>query len=401
MVPDYEPDRFDIRSRYGSIFGTIFGILCHMVNPFQVTKPVGPSEVIGRDDESRQLVELAVEGNNARLVAPRRFGKTSLLKRVQSVLDNEGWIPVYVDLLGILSADDFTARIERAYTQQLTGGVAQWWAGLRRSLKPTASAGGGPVPASISLDLSGQSKEALAERLDLPKRVRAKTGNRVHVVFDEFQELDQLAQKNVDQVLRSVIQHHGDAASYVFSGSELHMMEMMFADPHRAFYGQAQKIPLKPLADDALAEYIVSRFEGTGKTLRAEVLDALLGLVLGHPQRAMAAAHVLWRKTDGEADLGDWEEARLTLMDDVDDELRALWMGADVSEREVLVLVAAGLSPYSRAGGRARGGNTVRAVGTLTARGLIAEGDRRPWYIVDPLFAEWARDQRGRPNGSA
>ncbi len=91
-----------------------------------------------------------------------------------------------MDLLGILSADDFTARIERAYTQQLSGPLARWWAGVRRSLKPSASAGGGLVPGSISVDLSGQSKEALAERLDLPKRVRAKTGSRVHVVFDEF-----------------------------------------------------------------------------------------------------------------------------------------------------------------------------------------------------------------------
>jgi hypothetical protein len=370
-----------------------------VINPFQLTKPVIPSEVIDRDEETRQLVELAIEGNNARLIAPRRFGKTSLLQRVQARLENEGWIPVYVDLLGILSADDFTARIERAYTQQLTAPVARWWAGVRRSLKPTASAGGGPVPASISVDLSGSAKEALAERLDLPKRVRAKTGNRVHVVFDEFQELDQLAQKNVDGVVRSVIQHHGDAASYVFSGSELHMMEMMFADPRRAFYSQALKVSLEPLADEALAEYIVSRFEGTGKTLRAEVLEALLRLILGHPQRAMAAAHALWQETDSEADLANWEEARVALMDNVDDELRALWAGSEFSEREVLVLIGAGLSPYSRAGGRPRGGNTVRAVKALTARGVIAKRGDGPRYIVDPLFAEWIRGQRGGPNG--
>jgi len=370
-----------------------------VINPFQVTKPVGPSEVIDRDQETGRLADLAEEGNNARLVAPRRFGKTSLLNRLQAQLDNAGWIAVYVDLLGILSADDFTARIERAYTQQLTGTVARWWTGVRRSLKPSVSAGGGVVPGSISVNLSDQSKEALAERLDLPKKVYVKTGNRVHVVFDEFQELDQLAQKNVDQVVRSVIQHHGDAASYVFAGSELHMMEMMFADPQRAFYGQAQKVSLKPLADEALAEYIASRFEYTGKTLRADVLDALLRLVLGHPQRAMAAAHALWRNTDDEADLGDWEQARVGLMDDVGDELRVLWTGTGVAEREVLVLVAAGRSPYSRAGQRARGGNTVRAVGTLTAKGVIAEGEDGDRFIVDPLFAEWIRGQRGPGGG--
>ena len=97
----------------------------------------------------------------------------------------------------------------------------------------------------------------------------------------------------------------------------------------------------------------------------------------------MAAAHALWRKTDDEADLGNWEEARAALMDDIEDEMRVLWTGTDVAEREVLVLVAASRSPYSRAGQRARGGNTVRAVDALTAKGVIAEGGNGDRHIVD------------------
>ncbi len=64
-----------------------------VTNPFQVTKPVDPAEVIDRDQETHRLVELATEGNNAQLVAPRRYGKTSLLRRVQVQLENEGRSP--------------------------------------------------------------------------------------------------------------------------------------------------------------------------------------------------------------------------------------------------------------------------------------------------------------------
>jgi len=41
-----------------------------VINPFQVTKPVAPAEVIDREDETARLVSLAEEANNARLVAP-------------------------------------------------------------------------------------------------------------------------------------------------------------------------------------------------------------------------------------------------------------------------------------------------------------------------------------------
>lgn len=160
-----------------------------VINPFQVTKPVAPAEVIDREDETARLVSLAEEANNARLVAPRRYGKTSLLRRVQQRLDRAGWVTVYVDLLGIVTLEDFAQRVERAYSDALTGTIGKWFAGLRRSLRPALTIGGGPVPVSASLDLGAGRREALVARLALPTRVFEKTGQRVHVVFDEFQEL--------------------------------------------------------------------------------------------------------------------------------------------------------------------------------------------------------------------
>ena len=48
----------------------------------------------------------AEEGNNSRLVAPRRFGKTSLLRRVMYDADKAGWATVYVDFFGVLRRID-------------------------------------------------------------------------------------------------------------------------------------------------------------------------------------------------------------------------------------------------------------------------------------------------------
>jgi hypothetical protein len=205
--------------------------------------------------------------------------------------------------------EDFAARIERAYTDQLKGPVARWFAGLRRSLRPSLTLGGGPVPASGTVDLSGRAREALVVRLSLPVKVFQKTGKRVHVVFDEFQELDAI-DGPADAVVRSEIQHHGDAASYVFTGSQLHIMEMMFTDRSRAFYGQTTRVPLAPLDPIALADYVSTRFERTSKELMPAALDGLLELVQGHPQRAMVAAHALWDATDSVADFGSGRRLR-------------------------------------------------------------------------------------------
>lgn len=365
-----------------------------VINPFQVTKPVAPAEVIDRDDETAQLVSLAEEGNNARLVAPRRYGKTSLLRRVQDSLDRAGWITVYVDLLGIVTLDDFAQRVERAYSDALTGTVAKWFVGLRRSLRPALTVGGGPVPASATVDLGAERREALVARLALPTRVFEKTGRRVHVVFDEFQELDAVGGQ-ADAVVRSEIQHHGDMASYVFAGSQLRMMEMLFADRKRAFYGQTERVLLQPLEAEPLAGYLASRFDRTRKDMTEAALGALLDLVEGHPQRAMAAAHALWNAADRIADLDEWEAARSSLMMAVEDELKTAWVELTATQRRVLLAVSLGSPPYQRSDGRSQGAAVTRALASLEGRGAITRVNGR-WRVVDPLLAEWVRS--GRPS---
>lgn len=48
------------------------------MNPFRYSEPVPVEELLDRDGEAEELLRRAEEGNNSRLVAPRRFGKTSL-----------------------------------------------------------------------------------------------------------------------------------------------------------------------------------------------------------------------------------------------------------------------------------------------------------------------------------
>jgi hypothetical protein len=362
------------------------------INPFQTTKPVEPEEVIGRDAQVDQLKNLALEGNNARLVAPRRFGKTSLLRRVQSELTDEKWTTVYVDLLGVVTMDDVARRIERAYIVSLKGTVARWFVGLQRTLHPMATLGGGPVPASASVDLSGGPQRGLTDRLELPAIVFAKTAKRVHVVFDEFQELDKIDGRP-EAVIRSVIQHHGDAASYVFAGSQVHMMEMMFTDPTRAFFGQAQRVVLGPLDPLLLAEYVSDRFEENGKEIGTEALSALLDLTNCHPQRSMAAAHFLWDATEKLADLETWEIARTQLIESTEDECKAVWLDLNEGERRVLALVATGAKPYQRGGSSSRGNSIAHALGRLEDRGVLVEHEPA-WRVVDPLLEDWVRRQR-------
>lgn len=368
------------------------------MNPFRYTGPVGPEDVIDRDDEIARLVAHATSGDNSRLVAPRQFGKTSLLGKVRASMPRKGWVSVYVDFFGVLTVDDVAQRIERAYSRQLTGRLATWFSGLRATLAPTLRAGGGALPVGVEVGGAAQTPTpSLLDMLALPRRLHEKHNRRVLVVFDEFQDVLGVGE-NLDAVIRSEIQHHGAAASYIFAGSEPRMMAELFGDRRRAFYGQAIGVGLPPLPADALAEYVSGRFETTGKTI-GPALDALLAFVAGHPQRSMLLAHAVWDATPpgGDADEEAWYEALHWVRAEVDDQLSAIWRLLSKNQRRVLSSLATGQSPYAASRGGKRGGSMHGALRGLMDRGEIQprrQGDDR---IIDPLFADWVRELSARP----
>jgi len=369
------------------------------MNPFRYSEPVPVEELIDRDGESELLLARAEEGNNSRVVAPRRFGKTSLLRRVIEDADKAGWATVYVDFFGVLTLTDIAERIERAYSEQLQGKLASWFAGARRRLRPTFHAGGGALPAGIEVALDAQAEPPLLDRLALPRRLHERQGTRTLVVFDEFQDL-LAAGDRVDAVIRSEIQHHGDAASYVFAGSHVGMMRELFADRRRAFYGQAAPVELPPLLAEDVATYVASRFERFERDV-GQALEPLLALGAGHPQRTMLLAHALFELTPraGTATEESWQLAYEAVMRQVGDELRAIWSALPTGQRRALTVVAENSAPLYASGrshGGSRGGAVRSAIRVLEERGEITpdRAARTGYRLTDPLLAAWIVDGR-------
>ena len=70
---------------------------------------------IGRKSEIRQLKMNFEEGINTILISPRRWGKTSLVKKVCEEVDREKVIPIYVDI--------FKCKTEYEFYNALAEGI--------------------------------------------------------------------------------------------------------------------------------------------------------------------------------------------------------------------------------------------------------------------------------------
>jgi len=362
------------------------------VNPFVYSHPIAPDDVIDRDEETERLLTAAVGGHYVRLYAPRKYGKTSLLRRVlRDAERREQMIPVLVDLYGVLSIADVAIRFERAYARQLKGKLRARIEEFLQSTGLGLSLGALGVSARLQIDPRTDPLPALHALLDLPLRLEESGGFRAYIALDEFQDVRKVP--SLDGLLRSHIQFQGEVASYVFAGSEPGLMKQLFEHKEAPLYGSAVPLRLGRLRDDDLAGYVTERFRESKRSV-GEALNPLLLSAKGHPQRAMLLAHRLWEEIEpkGTATLEDWERAHAAALDELQPEFEAQWRGLDTSEQKTLRAIIAGEgSPY-RAAVLERLALTKpsaqKALHRLSARAEI-EADGRKQAIVDPLFAEW------------
>jgi hypothetical protein len=362
------------------------------VNPFVYSHPLPPDEIIDRDGETRELLEKVIGGHFVRLYAPRKLGKTSLLRRaLRDGEREEGLIPVLVDLYRVVSIADVTIRFERAYARHLKGPLRAKVEDFLQRTGLGLSLGAFGIGAKIQIDPKAQPLAALHALLDLPLKLEEGGGFRAFVALDEFQDVDKVP--GLDGLLRSHIQHQGDVASYVFAGSEPGLMKQLFEDRDRPLYGSAVPMRLGRLADADVAAYVADRFE-EGERSVGEALNPLLAASDGHPQRAMMLAHHLWEQVArGEAaTLEHWRAAHGSALDELQPQFDAQWRGFSTAEQRTMRAVIAGDgSPYrqrvlDRLGLDKSGAQ--KAVRRLNASADLEQEGRRQ-RVVDPLFAEW------------
>jgi uncharacterized protein len=373
-----------------------------MSSPFVYEEPLKPpAQLADRVGELALLRERAGETRNSRLEGPRRYGKTSLLKAALDAADKDGFVPIYVNFLGVLSTADVTDRIERAYREQLDGPLKQWFAGIVSTLRPRLKA----TPGGVGVEISPETQTpALLDRLSLPRRLQERHGRQCAIAFDEFQDVVRVSDA-LAGTMRSELEQHGSAAGYIFSGSHPGLMRDLFSDRRHAFFAQAKPIPLQRLGSEDLADYIGVRFQEGGRDA-GEALELLLSTADGHPQRAMLLAHHLYENTERRtaASTEEWVKAYAAARLDATPEVQAAWDSWNNSERRIMSVIATRTTPLQGRVAQDEFGVSKTGGNRLTISGLEREGQlvsddttRTGWRVVDPLLERWLANGRAWP----
>jgi hypothetical protein len=364
-----------------------------MTNPFDYQRPIDAAVLIDRTAELDALQRAAADAVAVRLAAPRRYGKTSLLAVHAAAMREAGHRAVTVDFSQVATVGDAAGRVARAFAA-LPGDPRRTFDRLLSRLGVSLGVAG------LTLSVSGrpatrepeQARSILAELLDLPRVLHAADGDLTIVCLDEFQDL-LTADTSLDGLVRSVTQHHGRAAAYIYAGSAPSLMRALFAERERPLFGQARPLELPPLPAAETVEDVLAIAAAHDVALDPDAVRRVIDVGAGHPQRTMLLAHHLYDLTAAEEPHADLAGVALErAMRETADVQRTVWDALPRSERAVVTALADGDAPT---GSRAselhnipRGTLQTALERLATAEQHVALRDGRP-TLIDPLLGIW------------
>lgn len=372
-----------------------------MCKKFVYGVAVSDYNFIGRERETKRLLDNFKGGINVILMSPRRLGKTSLVKHVCNKLDNKDIITVYLDIFGCKSEYDFYNKLTAEVLKQTASKSELWFEEAKEFLyRLTPKISFSPEPNSdfsISLGITPKTHTP-EEVLQMAETIAIKRKKRIVICIDEFQQIGEMANsKQIQARLRTVWQHQKHV-SYCLFGSKHHLMSSIFLHRSMPFFQFGDTISLNKIATEDWVEYIVSHFADGKRTISRELAEEICKFTENYSAYVQQLAWLVFTlKEEGETVTeNDVKQAENDLL--ATNDILFMQMIEPLSEFQLNFLRAIiagvrkdfGLSEVRKEYNLGSYSNITRLKTALLERDLI-EKQETEWVITDPIFAKWLK----------
>ena len=372
-----------------------------MCKKFVYGVAVSDYNFIGRERETKRLLDNFKGGINVILMSPRRLGKTSLVKHVCNKLDDKDIITVYLDIFGCKSEYDFYNKLTAEVLKQTASKSELWFEEAKEFLyRLTPKISFSPEPNSdfsISLGITPKTHTP-EEVLQMAETIAIKRKKRIVICIDEFQQIGEMSNsKQIQARLRTVWQHQKHV-SYCLFGSKHHLMSTIFLHRSMPFFQFGDTISLNKIATEDWVEYIVSHFADGKRTISHALAEEICKFTENYSAYVQQLAWLVFTlKEEGETVTeDDVRQAENDLL--ATNNILFMQMIEPLSEFQLNFLRAIasgikkdfGLSEVREEYNLGSYSNITRLKTALLERDLI-EKQNTELVITDPIFAKWLK----------
>ena len=362
-----------------------------MENPFSYSDYVTGEAFCNREKEQKDLIYFAKNSQNVLLYSHRRMGKTSLVHQVIRTLKKAKPTvkPVYIDLYGSLDENDFIDAVLSGFMQieSKIERVLKQMAGLKvtGSIDPVTN-----LPTLSASIKPIEKPEYLEKALSILGSYSEK--QKLLVVFDEFQEVAKYSEKGFEKRLRKIIQGHQNI-SYIFSGSQKHILIEMFDSAKRAFYKMARSYPLKNIETQHYIDWAQHLFKKKRVKIEKDIIIDIVERCDYQPIYIQQFLFDLWRSET--VDLAVLDKIEKSIINSQKAQFIILWDLLTLNQKKALRLLAetGGKGIYTAEQLQRVGFNSGsvlhRAIVSLVEKEILAKNDT--FQFQDAMLKKWVK----------
>lgn len=328
------------------------------------------------------------------VMSPRRYGKTSL---VIHALKKSNVLYSHIDFYKLVNMQE----VEKCILDGIGHLLAQLEGKPKKLLKLAADffsdlqvkvVLGSKLELSVEFGASKNTAATLLKALNKLHKLVEEKKTAVVFYIDEFQKLEDIvADHSIEAVLREAAQH-STHITYIFSGSNRHLVQDMFFDSKRPFYKLCDTIYLNRIETDPYIKYIQKAAKIRWKIVLSErVIMDILDVTQNHPYYVNLVCSKLW--------LGDppssacvkatWDTYAHETRSQIEREIDML----STNQRKLLISLAR-FGPTAQPTGQdfiAQVGMSTTslalALKSLIEKDYVYQDDGHVYRILDPLFA--------------
>lgn len=349
-----------------------------------------------RVKERKRLINNIQTGQHTLLISPRRYGKTSL---ATYSIKETGYPYADADLFVAIDAEHIERRILACIKEAMkkicnsAEQILHLLTGYFKKLESRWTIGTQGMNLVLSPNDDGADPATtIMESLLALEYLLEKKKKRAVIFLDEVQEIGKLASgRGIEGAIRHVAQQTS-YISFIFSGSNRHLLQHMFYDSARPLYKLCDRITLERISERDYREHIDKLSQKRwGKKISNKSFDALFLLTERHPYYLNNLCLRLWDSdiktppTPKQIE-STWHELSNEEQLDVSRELSSLSNG----QKKLLIAISTGQKDKLTSKDFLKkidmtGASIVEALKVLTKKDYI-EKQEDGYYLIDPLI---------------
>ena len=286
-----------------------------MDNPFIFRAYKSKELFCDRQYELENLISNCMSGADTTLIAQRRIGKTGLIYRLFDEIKTRKLpiIPIYVDIFATRSLEDFVKTLSEAIMESLPpkSSTGKKFFNFIKSLRPVITYD--PLTSAPQIQLTLQSEDEKQQTLKGLLTFLDKQDKKILLAIDEFQQIREYPEKNVEALLRTLIQKLNNV-TFLYCGSKRHMMLDIFSGERNPFYRSTEFLTLQKIDNTVYSDFIKHNFTAAGKNIDEDAVSYILDWTRTHTYFTQRLCHTVFNLDGQKVDTSLVKQAAIQIL---------------------------------------------------------------------------------------